>query len=371
VLSYAAFDEQGTARTPSPYLEEAVAHLAPVARREVRLSELFAGPADAVAERDLVAIVADGLPRGDPVAAALYARAAVSRDLLARPRRLALARARPVRAVPADPAARLSPTSINDFAKCPYLQMMRVLKARRSREQALDPLTRGSIVHAALERLAQEPDAGGDAACADAVFDEVFAEHTAGLRVGLDAEGDARMLRMMVRRAAARLRESPVDVVEEMFELPLGDVTLNGRIDRIDAYPGGRLVRDYKTGANVDLQSVQLDAYLLAVPDARGAVFERLAKGDTLGFVAPSLRAMVPGKGVEEISPAALEERRVAARARIAEVAAAVRAGALAVRPRDPESCTRTKCDGFDLCRVARGRWLVRRAREAKGRGEA
>jgi RecB family exonuclease len=176
---------------------------------------------------------------------------------------------------------------------------------------------------------------------------------------------------MMVRRAAARLRESPVDVVEEMFELPLGDVTLNGRIDRIDAYPGGRLVRDYKTGANVDLQSVQLDAYLLAVPDARGAVFERLAKGDTLGFVAPSLRAMVPGKGVEEISPAALEERRVAARARIAEVAAAVRAGALAVRPRDPESCTRTKCDGFDLCRVARGRWLVRRAREAKGRGEA
>ena len=40
-----------------------------------------------------------------------------------------------------------------------------------------------------------------------------------------------------------------------------------------------------------------------------------------------------------------------------------VLSGKLAVDPRDPEKCTRTQCDGYDLCRVPRARWLAKAAR--------
>ena len=32
--------------------------------------------------------------------------------------------------------------------------------------------------------------------------------------------------------------------------------------------------------------------------------------------------------------------------------------------PRDPDRCTRDQCEGYDLCRVAKARWLARVARE-------
>ena len=47
----------------------------------------------------------------------------------------------------------------------------------------------------------------------------------------------------------------------------------------------------------------------------------------------------------------------------VTEVAEARRAGRLAVKPSEPEKCTRTGCDGYDLCRVARARFLVKAGR--------
>jgi ATP-dependent helicase/DNAse subunit B len=350
VLSYAAYDEQGVPRAPSPYLED----LDGCERRTIGLSEQYAQPRDAVTRRDLLPIVADGLGHGDPLAAALHDLHAIDRDLLAAPRRLELGRARPL-AMPERPTV-LSASALNSYRRCPYLLLARhILRVERPREPGLDPLLKGDIAHRALELCAKRPGADPRA-----VFDEVFAERARGLRLGLVEESDRRALRAAVARAAARLAGTPVETVEWKFEVGVGDATLRGRVDRIERYPAGQLVRDFKTGRAEDLDETQLDAYVLAVPDAVGAVYERLKRGDVQGYAVPELAGAL---GVAAVTREELAARRAAMRALVGEVAAAARAGRLAVKPRDPEKCTRTQCDGYDLCRVARARFLVKAGR--------
>ena len=175
MLTYPAYSEDGTERPPSPYLEETIAALADLEPLRVPLSRIYAPPAEAVREADLLPIVADGLARAPlghaRVAAALYDRGAVDRAELARSRRLELLRALPIPGFPKDPAAALSASGINDFQRCPYLFFARkVLRVEPARPQALDPLMRGNIVHKVLERCALE---GGDPG---KIFDEVFDE---------------------------------------------------------------------------------------------------------------------------------------------------------------------------------------------------
>jgi len=76
-----------------------------------------------------------------------------------------------------------------------------------------------------------------------------------------------------------------------------------------------------------------------------------------------ALAAVAPELGVDAVSPAELAARLEKARDTIRAVAEGVRAGRLAVHPREPEECKRTKCDGYDVCRVARARWLAKAAR--------
>jgi hypothetical protein len=224
---------------------------------------------------------------------------------------------------------------------------------QRPREPGLDPLLKGEIAHAALERCAR----GGDPA---AIFDEVFSEKTRGFRLGLVEEADRRSLRAAVVRAAARL--GPAEEVEWRFRIPVGDAFLRGRVDRIERHPAGLLIRDFKTGSAENVDEVQLDAYLLGVPDSVGAVFELLKKGKVAGYAVPELAGRL---GVDAVTRDDLQRRRGAMRALVGEVADAWRAGRLAVKPADPEKCTRTQCDGYDLCRVARARFLAK-----AGRGE-
>ncbi|MCK6460506.1 MAG: hypothetical protein L6Q95_11495, partial [Planctomycetes bacterium] len=78
VLSYPAYDEQGVPRAPSPYLED----FDRCDERRIEISEQYAQPGDALSRDDLLPIVADGLVRGDALAAALHGLGAVDRDLL-------------------------------------------------------------------------------------------------------------------------------------------------------------------------------------------------------------------------------------------------------------------------------------------------
>jgi len=362
VLSYPAYDEQGTPRAPSPYLEETLAHFAGYPARRIELSEQYAQARDAVRRADLLPIVADGLNHGSALAAGLHGLGAVDRDLLALPRRLELARARPAATPPGE--VRLSASAINAWLRCPYLLLVRsYLGVAPARAPGLDPLLRGLIAHAALEECGRHPDA--DAA---AIFDRIFAERTAGLRLGLSGAAERRWLRAAVLRVAARLASMPVERVELPFALPMGEATLRGRIDRVEAHPAGQLIRDFKTGRPSlnDIESgtdIQLDAYLLAVENPAGAVFERLRNADCVGLVVEELRDVAPGRGVRVVSREELAGRREQMRALVARVAAAARAGRLAVKPREPERCTRAQCDGYDLCRVARARFLEKAGR--------
>lgn len=373
VLTHPAFDEEGTPRPPSPYLDEALQHLDGPQPRDVPLAEQYVQPDDAVSTDDLLPIVADGLCRAGlgegALAAALYDRNAVPRALLAWPRRLELIRSRPITNLPTDPARTLSASGINSFRRCPYLFLMgRVLRVRPARAQALDPLERGRIVHEVLEIAAREERDPGE------IFDEIFAEQTRNFRLGLEGEAARRWMRGAVVRAVEELRHLPVEDVEYKFEVPVEDVILRGRIDRIDRYPAGALVRDYKTGKQklddaYAFENVQLDTYLMAVEDPAGAVFELLRVGERVGFVVPELKDEITGKGVQVLGREELQARREHMRGIVLEVARKARAGELAVHPRDPERCTRTKCDGYDLCRVARARWLAKDAREKQKRG--
>jgi len=353
VLTYPAFDEEGTPRAASPYLEEMRAQFADLKERRIPFSDQQVPVADALVREDLLPIVADGLGRARPdeiaLAASLYDLGAVPRAELAWPRRLALARARPVEALPWDPAWRLSASGINDYLRCPYLFLMRrVLRVQAPRERGLDPMLSGGIVHEALERIAGEPS---DPAT---IFDEVFQEQTRGLTLGLRDEARRRWMRRVVLREAPEIRRQPVEAVEREFHVPVGDgVELFGYVDRIDRYPAGQLVRDYKTGQAPLENNVQLDVYLLALDDPAGAVFERLKKGDAKGYVLEGLEGAVRGS-VETVSRAQLDERKEQMRGTARSVASAIRAGRLAVHPRDPETCTRGKCDGYDLCRGVR-----------------
>jgi hypothetical protein len=89
-------------------------------------------------------------------------------------------------------------------------------------------------------------------------------------------------------------------------------------------------------------------------------VYERLKKGDVQGYAVPELAEAL---GVTPVDRAQLDAKREAMRKLVGTVAAAWREGRLAVKPVEPEECTRTKCDGYDLCRVARARFLAKAGR--------
>jgi len=363
-LSFVSHDEQGTPRAPSPYLERALRHIEPK-RRVIPISELFAAAQDAVDARDLLPLVADGLGRakrdGGGLAATLYDRRAVDRDLLSWPRRLELARRRAIRDLP-NALTHLSPSGVNDYLRCPYLFFARkVLRVEREREPSFDPLVRGTLAHSVLEDCAKfrDRDAGE-------MFDEKFAEVTQHLRLELGDEAWCRSMRPAIVRAVEEMRAAPVKQTEDDFEVPVGGITLRGRIDRVDAYPAGDVIRDYKTGvvnfADVTEQSVQLDSYLLAVERPAGALFERLREGDAVGFVTEDVTEIPEKKNrILKLSAEELARRIANVKEVIGKVAAATAAGRFAVNPDDPDSCP--KCDAYDLCRAVPAYWLERRAR--------
>ncbi|MHC4960477.1 MAG: PD-(D/E)XK nuclease family protein, partial [Planctomycetota bacterium] len=202
VLSYAAFDEQGTPRPPSPYVQRVLDHVQPLTI-EIPLSEQFAPPQAATRPADLLPIVADGLmhPDESPVALSLHDLKAVDRDELSWPLRLALRRTLPI-ALPAGVGEKFSASSLNSYVRCPFLFLARnVLRVQPAREPALDPLTRGNIIHDVLERYGNE---GGDAG---AIFDEVFKREAGNLRRSIEGEYWRRWMRRISLRAAEAMED--------------------------------------------------------------------------------------------------------------------------------------------------------------------
>jgi putative RecB family exonuclease len=186
----------------------------------------------------------------------------------------------------------LSPSRAADFKQCPLLYRFRAID--RLPEAPSRAQLRGSVVHAALERLYGLPavERGPDTArsLVDDVWDQVIASER-----GMDGELDPDQRTQLLDDARALLSgyyrlEDPTRFdpqgCEQRVEVELADGTLlRGYIDRIDVATTGELrVVDYKTGkappearALAEFKAMfQMKFYAVALLRSRGVLPARL-----------------------------------------------------------------------------------------------
>jgi putative RecB family exonuclease len=158
----------------------------------------------------------------------------------------------------------LSPSKVSSFTDCALA--FRFSAIDRLPEPPSPWTTKGTLVHAALERLLDLPAAdrtpeAGQACLAAAL--EAYRLDPEWTDLGMDAEAEAAMeadARDLVTRYFAL--EDPRTItpigLEVMLEVPLGGVRLRGIIDRLELDADGELVvTDYKTGRAPSLQYEQ------------------------------------------------------------------------------------------------------------------
>ncbi|MGP4003208.1 RecB family exonuclease [Streptomyces sp. 8N706] len=217
----------------------------------------------------------------------------------------------------------LSPSRAGDFMTCPLLYRFRVID--QLPEKPSEAATRGTLVHAVLERLFDAPAAERTASRARSLvagewerlltsrpdLAELFAEETDGGEDG-GTEGDGVRVAPGPERLARWLSEAE-QLVERWFTLedptrlePAerelfvetvldSGLTLRGIIDRVDVAPTGEVrVVDYKTGKapRPEYSSgalFQMKFYALVLWRLRGAVPRRLqlvylGSGDVLSY---------------------------------------------------------------------------------------
>ena len=196
----------------------------------------------------------------------------------------------PKRDEPRRPA--LSPSRASDFKQCPLLYRFRAID--RLPEPTSAAQLRGSVVHAALERLYTLPAPQRLPATAMTLVAQAWERVVADepeLAEGLDATQRAELLDEAKALLSGYYRlEDPTRFepqgCEQRVEVELADGTLlRGFVDRIDVAPTGELrVVDYKTGkappearALAEFKAMfQMKFYAVALLRSRGVLPTRL-----------------------------------------------------------------------------------------------
>jgi putative RecB family exonuclease len=195
--------------------------------------------------------------------------------------------------IPPRPPTSLSPSRAADFMRCPLLYRLRVID--RLPEKPTQAATRGTVVHAVLERLFDAPAADRTADRARDLVPGEWARLLAArpeLSVLFDAADPAALAtwldsaRTLVDRwftleDPTRLEPAERELyVETKLESGL---TLRGYVDRLDVAPasGDLRVVDYKTGKAprpeyADEPMFQMSFYALVLWRLRGVVPRRL-----------------------------------------------------------------------------------------------
>jgi len=184
---------------------------------------------------------------------------------------------------PFDPAAPMSATRLETYARCPrrflYERVLGITRRTPPEEVwQMEPAPRGTLVHAILEDYLRELLAGGERSLErlQAIATARFAEAE---EMGL--AGKALLWRMdqaAIRRDLARVFEEEGDLHPLAAELAFGTdeegagpavtvaledgrrVHFKGKADRVDRAPSGALVvSDYKTGAQRTLADLRTD----------------------------------------------------------------------------------------------------------------
>jgi ATP-dependent helicase/DNAse subunit B len=367
VLSCQDADEEGNPASRSFFVDDVRALLTDLPERHRPLSDVTWPLAEAPTERERARAEAQAGPREAPAPIGSLGPAAC-----------AVLRQRDV----------LSAGALEAYARCPVRWLVdRDLQPERLAPDA-EPLTRGSCVHAVLEHVLARLDwplrkealpAAGE------IVREVVAEIAPRFVLGRGAaaqaaaaheiEWDVRRLLAHEARAGGTFVPAHLELAFGMddegalpaLELGAGALRLRGQIDRVDLDAAGRaLVRDYKSGRRspswpvarwgVDDQ-LQVALYMVAVRELLrrepvGGVYQPL-RGEDLrarGVVRDDadLGALLVDTDVR--SREALEAALDAAAARACELAAQLRAGALAPTP---ETCTPAGgCVHPGICRV-------------------
>ncbi|MFE1171269.1 RecB family exonuclease [Streptomyces sp. NPDC058773] len=191
------------------------------------------------------------------------------------------------------PPVALSPSRASDFMQCPLLYRFRVID--RLPEKPSPAATRGTVVHAVLERLFDAPAAERTAAGARAMVPDewakllakrpelagLFADDPEGERLAeWLAEAEALVERWFSLEDPTRLEPADRELyVETVLDSGL---QLRGFIDRVDVAPTGEVrIVDYKTGKAPRPQFAegalfQMKFYALVVWRLRGVVPRRL-----------------------------------------------------------------------------------------------
>ncbi|KAA6216799.1 RecB family exonuclease [Streptomyces filamentosus] len=200
----------------------------------------------------------------------------------------------------------LSPSRASDFMQCPLLYRFRVID--RLPEKPSAAATRGTLVHAVLERLFDDPAGERTVPRAKAMvpgqwerllesrpeLGELFADDPGGERLGQWlAEAESLVERWFTLEDPSRLEPAERELFVET-ELESG-LRLRGVIDRVDVAPTGEVrIVDYKTGKAPRPEYsegalFQMTFYALVVWRLRGVIPRRLqlvylGSGDVLTY---------------------------------------------------------------------------------------
>jgi putative RecB family exonuclease len=149
----------------------------------------------------------------------------------------------------------LSPSKVSSFTECGLA--FRFTAIDRLPEPPSAPASKGTLVHAALERLLLLPNAHRTLPAALTCLDqaiEAFRTDPDFTGLGLDADAEAAFLdeaEVLVRRYFELEDPTAVNPIglELQLEVQVGDLRLRGIIDRLELDDEGRLVvTDYKSG---------------------------------------------------------------------------------------------------------------------------
>jgi RecB family exonuclease len=402
-LSWQSCDEDGTALARSPFVDEVLDLIGPDPDAAEQSLLRTRGPErsvptpdEATTERTLAralalggwsidrASVLDRLGVGDRAGAveALFAG-------LPDPNRLPGPLASPVVLDELGARGVFSANSLEGWVTCPYRWFVEHELQPQRLEPEADPLWLGSLVHEALEGLYRDPP-GEDSIPRPADLDRWRArfaellERAAteragslnhGRRAALErarAQVDAFLVAETETEAEFRPRPDLLELAFGPFEdeegesheaLALGDVSLRGRIDRIDVDSGGRaVVRDYKTGKSVskagdfsDRGTLQIQLYMRVAERVLGlepvaGLYQPLGavgaeKRKPRGLVAREDERLL-GLGIVGTDRREAEDFELAldeAEATAAEAAGEMRSGLIARRPiggKCPKYCT-------------------------------
>jgi DNA helicase II / ATP-dependent DNA helicase PcrA len=286
--------ESGAAQRPSPFFEEASAALGTPVWQEVGASldravlEEVGKRHHAFEQASLRAAhaLADGTGDVDD----LVQQARDSADALVRARADAMRAPSPPPAPPSPlrpalPGVTISPTDIDRYRTCPLAY--RFARVDRVPQRSSTARAIGMAAHAAFEAHHRPGVEGGDGASLIARFTaELAREGVAETPEGKQALTRAKEWFPKYHERVARMKRTTISV-ERPFSLSLGPHIIRGRIDRLDAHPGGgHQVVDYKTGrppteAGRGDEEIVLRLYMAGAHES----FQAQPRGATLEYV--------------------------------------------------------------------------------------